>query len=237
MPASLETRASLEAGEEEEEEEEDEAEEKSKSVDSRSSSASTEATRGQGLGQRPGTAVDCIGRYLVDVGVVGATGQVGTKMLEILEERNFPVASLRLFASARSAGRLIEWKGTSIEVEDAATADYSGLDVALFSAGGSTSKELAPKVAAQGPVVIDNSSAWRGDPEVPLVVAGRDRALRRDGRDRSFGSHGVDAVGEVDKVGGGGGEHLIAPDLAILLGDAEHVAHHARVALGVDRLR
>jgi aspartate-semialdehyde dehydrogenase len=108
----------------------------------------------------------------LNVGIVGATGQVGTKMLEILEERNFPTASLRLFASARSAGRLIEWKGTQIEVEDAATADYSGLDIALFSAGGSTSKELAPKVAAQGPVVIDNSSAWRGDPEVPLVVAG-----------------------------------------------------------------
>ncbi|MEM7323686.1 MAG: aspartate-semialdehyde dehydrogenase [Actinomycetota bacterium] len=106
------------------------------------------------------------------VGVVGATGQVGTKMLEILEERDFPVASLRLFASARSAGRLIDWKGTQIEVEDAATADYSGLDIALFSAGGGTSRELAPKVAAQGPVVIDNSSAWRGDPEVPLVVAG-----------------------------------------------------------------
>lgn len=106
------------------------------------------------------------------VGVVGATGQVGTKMLEILEERNFPTASIRLFASARSAGRMIEWKGTQIEVEDAATADYTGLDIALFSAGGSTSKELAQKVAGQGPVVIDNSSAWRMDPEVPLVVAG-----------------------------------------------------------------
>ncbi|MEM7274675.1 MAG: aspartate-semialdehyde dehydrogenase [Actinomycetota bacterium] len=106
------------------------------------------------------------------VGVVGATGQVGTKMLEILDQRDFPVAGLRLFASARSAGRRIEWRGTEIEVEDAATADYTGLDVALFSAGGSTSKELAPKVAAQGPVVIDNSSAWRMDPEVPLVVAG-----------------------------------------------------------------
>ncbi len=107
-----------------------------------------------------------------NVGIVGATGQVGGKMLEILTERNFPIETLRLFASARSAGRKIEWNGTEIEVEDAATADYSGLDIALFSAGGSTSKELAPKVAAQGPVVIDNSSAWRMDPEVPLVVAG-----------------------------------------------------------------
>jgi aspartate-semialdehyde dehydrogenase len=108
----------------------------------------------------------------MNVGIVGATGQVGGKMLEILTERNFPIETLRLFASSRSAGRKIEWNGTEIVVEDAATADYSGLDIALFSAGGSTSKELAPKVAAQGPVVIDNSSAWRMDPEVPLVVAG-----------------------------------------------------------------
>lgn len=107
-----------------------------------------------------------------NVGVVGATGQVGTKMLEILARRDFPIETLRLFASARSAGRKIKWQGTAIEVEDAATADYGGLDIALFSAGGSTSKELAPKVAAQGPVVIDNSSAWRMDPDVPLIVAG-----------------------------------------------------------------
>ena len=108
----------------------------------------------------------------MNVGIVGATGQVGGKMLEILTERNFPIETLRLFASARSAGRKIEWNGTDIIVEDAATADYTGLDIALFSAGGSTSKELAPKVAAQGPVIIDNSSAWRMDPDVPLVVAG-----------------------------------------------------------------
>jgi aspartate-semialdehyde dehydrogenase len=108
----------------------------------------------------------------VAVGVVGATGQVGTKMLEILTERRFPVGTLRLFASARSAGRVIEWQGRQIEVEDAATADYAGLDIALFSAGGGTSKELAPKVAAAGVVVIDNSSAWRMDPQVPLIVAG-----------------------------------------------------------------
>lgn len=108
----------------------------------------------------------------LNVGIVGATGQVGGKMLEILTERRFPIAELRLFASARSAGRRIRWNGTEITVEDAATADYSGLDIALFSAGGSTSKVLAPQVAAQGPVVIDNSSAWRMDPDVPLVVAG-----------------------------------------------------------------
>jgi len=108
----------------------------------------------------------------VNVGVVGATGQVGTKMLEILAQREFPVGEMRLFASARSAGRKIEWQGRSIAVEDAATADYRGLDIALFSAGGGTSKELAPTVTAAGVVVIDNSSAWRMDAEVPLVVAG-----------------------------------------------------------------
>ena len=105
------------------------------------------------------------------VGIVGATGQVGAKMLEILAERGFPVDELRLFASARSAGRKLEWNGTEITVEDAAEADYSGLDIALFSAGKTTSKALAPKAAAAGAVVIDNSSGWRLDPEVPLVVA------------------------------------------------------------------
>ena len=103
----------------------------------------------------------------LNVGVVGATGLVGTMIREILAERNFPLASLRLFASARSAGKELD----GVVVEDAATADYSGLDVVLFSAGGSTSKALAPKVAAAGAVVIDNSSAWRSDPQVPLVVA------------------------------------------------------------------
>ncbi|MEW1779319.1 aspartate-semialdehyde dehydrogenase [Streptomyces sp. NPDC086777] len=101
------------------------------------------------------------------VGIVGATGQVGTVMRGILAERNFPVTELRLFASARSAGTVLD----GVTVEDAATADYSGLDIVLFSAGGATSKALAEKVAAQGAVVIDNSSAWRKDPEVPLVVS------------------------------------------------------------------
>ncbi|MBC3991880.1 aspartate-semialdehyde dehydrogenase [Streptomyces sp. AC563] len=105
------------------------------------------------------------------IGIVGATGQVGGVMLGILAERGFPVEQLRLFASARSAGRTLPWQDTEITVEDAATADYSGLDIVLFSAGGATSKALAPKVAAAGPVVIDNSSAWRMDPEVPLVVS------------------------------------------------------------------
>ncbi|MFD7706719.1 aspartate-semialdehyde dehydrogenase [Streptomyces sp. NPDC059786] len=101
------------------------------------------------------------------VGIVGATGQVGTVMRRILVERDFPVTELRLFASARSAGTVVD----GVTVEDAATADYSGLDIVLFSAGGATSKALAEKVASQGAVVIDNSSAWRKDPEVPLVVS------------------------------------------------------------------
>lgn len=101
------------------------------------------------------------------VGIVGATGQVGTVMRRILVERKFPVEELRLFASARSAGTVLD----GVTVEDAATADYSGLDIVLFSAGGATSKALAEKVAAQGAVVIDNSSAWRKDPQVPLVVS------------------------------------------------------------------
>ncbi len=105
------------------------------------------------------------------VGIVGATGQVGTVMRRILAEREFPADELRLFASARSAGSTIEWQGRDITVEDASTADYSGLDIVLFSAGGATSKALAEKVASQGAVVIDNSSAWRRDPEVPLVVS------------------------------------------------------------------
>ncbi|WP_328538730.1 aspartate-semialdehyde dehydrogenase [Streptomyces sp. NBC_00344] len=105
------------------------------------------------------------------VGIVGATGQVGTVMRKILAERDFPVDELRLFASARSAGTTLAWRSKGVTVEDAATADFSGLDIVLFSAGGATSKALAEKVAAQGPVVIDNSSAWRRDPEVPLVVS------------------------------------------------------------------
>ena len=103
----------------------------------------------------------------LNVGVVGATGVVGSAMLGILKERNFPIGKLRLFASARSAGKVLD----GVTIEDAATADFAGLDVVLFSAGGSTSKALAPKAAAAGAVVIDNSSAWRSDPEVPLVVA------------------------------------------------------------------
>ncbi len=109
------------------------------------------------------------------VGVVGATGQVGGVVRSLLSQRNFPIDDLRFFASARSAGTTLEWTGSDgqtreIVVEDAATADFTGLDIAIFSAGGQTSRDLAPKVAAAGVIVIDNSSAWRMDPDVPLVV-------------------------------------------------------------------
>jgi aspartate-semialdehyde dehydrogenase len=105
------------------------------------------------------------------VAVVGATGQVGTVMRRLLEERDFPLSQVRFFASARSAGTTLPWRGTEIVVEDAAEADVSGVDIALFSAGGATSKAIAEKYAAAGAVVIDNSSAWRMDPDVPLIVS------------------------------------------------------------------
>ncbi|MEA3540106.1 MAG: aspartate-semialdehyde dehydrogenase [Pseudomonadota bacterium] len=106
-----------------------------------------------------------------NVGIVGATGLVGGMMREILAERDFPIGALRLFASARSSGKTIPFRGNDVVVEDAETADFAGLDIVFFSAGGSTSRTLAPKAAAAGAVVIDNSSAWRSDPDVPLVVA------------------------------------------------------------------
>lgn len=105
------------------------------------------------------------------VAVVGATGQVGGVMRRLLDERDFPVGRIRYIASARSAGTSLPWKGADVVVEDIATADLSGIDIALFSAGGSTSKEHAPRFAEAGAVVVDNSSAWRMDPDVPLVVS------------------------------------------------------------------
>lgn len=92
-------------------------------------------------------------------------------MRALLAERGFPVDEIRFFASARSAGTTLPWAGGEVVVEDSATADFAGLDLALFSNGGAASRELAPKVAAAGAVVVDNSSAWRKDPEVPLVVS------------------------------------------------------------------
>ncbi|WP_179474090.1 aspartate-semialdehyde dehydrogenase [Mycolicibacterium vinylchloridicum] len=122
---------------------------------------------------------------MVNIGVVGATGQVGQVMRTLLEERDFPVTSVRFFASARSAGKKLPFRGQEIEVEDSETADPSGLDIALFSAGATMSRVQAPRFAAAGVVVIDNSSAWRKDPEVPLVVS--EVNFERDGRNRPKG--------------------------------------------------
>ena len=108
---------------------------------------------------------------MVNIGVVGATGQVGQVMRNLLEERDFPATSVRFFASARSQGKKLTFRGQEIEVEDASTADPSGLDIALFSAGATMSRVQAPRFAAAGAVVIDNSSAFRKDPDVPLVVS------------------------------------------------------------------
>jgi aspartate-semialdehyde dehydrogenase len=105
------------------------------------------------------------------VAIVGATGVVGRTMLSILEERSFPLADLRLMASSRSAGNRVDTKWGEIVVEDLAEADPSGIDIALFSAGAARSRGHAPRFAAAGAVVVDNSSAFRGDPEIPLVVA------------------------------------------------------------------
>lgn len=107
----------------------------------------------------------------VRIGVVGATGQVGGVMRTLLAERNFPADEVRFFASPRSAGKKLPWGDGEIVVEDAATADPTGLDIALFSAGATMSREQAPRFAAAGVTVIDNSSAWRKDPDVPLVVS------------------------------------------------------------------
>ncbi|MFD7073536.1 aspartate-semialdehyde dehydrogenase [Nocardioides sp. NPDC059952] len=107
----------------------------------------------------------------INLGIVGATGQVGVAVRQILLERGFPLGEVRFFASARSAGKTIEFGGRSVVVEDAAVADPAGLDIAIFSAGGATSKALAPKFAEAGVIVIDNSSAWRKDPSIPLVVS------------------------------------------------------------------
>jgi len=108
---------------------------------------------------------------MVNIGVVGATGQVGQVMRKLLEERDFPASSVRFFASARSEGKKLTFRGQEIEVENSETADPSGLDIALFSAGATMSRVQAPRFAAAGVTVIDNSSAWRKDPDVPLVVS------------------------------------------------------------------
>lgn len=108
---------------------------------------------------------------MVSIGVVGATGQVGQVVRDLLMSRSFPADTVRFFASSRSAGLSLLWGDSSIEVEDVATADPSGLDIAIFSAGGALSLERAPRFAQAGVTVIDNSSAWRMDTDVPLVVS------------------------------------------------------------------
>ena len=107
----------------------------------------------------------------VRVGVVGATGQVGSAICRLLTDRRFPVAELSLFASSRSAGRVVAWQDQKIVVQDVETADLSGLDIVLMSVGGQASRDLAPRFAATGATVIDNSSAWRMNDGVPLVVS------------------------------------------------------------------
>lgn len=104
------------------------------------------------------------------VAVAGATGAVGNEMLRILEEQEFPVASLKLLASSRSAGKTLDFRGESLHVEELRDDSFEGVDIALFSAGASPSRQFAPAAAESGCVVIDNSSGWRMDPEVPLVV-------------------------------------------------------------------
>ncbi|MCR6032457.1 aspartate-semialdehyde dehydrogenase [Nocardioides sp. zg-579] len=105
------------------------------------------------------------------IGIVGATGQVGVAMRQILEERGFPADEVRFFASARSAGTVLPFAGGEVTVEDASTADPSGLDIALFSAGATTSRAQAQRFVDAGVIVVDNSSAFRRDPDIPLVVA------------------------------------------------------------------
>ena len=105
-----------------------------------------------------------------DVAVVGATGAVGDTMIRVLEERNFPVGKFYALASERSAGKIVQFKGQNIRVENLATFDFSKVQIGLFSAGGSISEEFAPKAAAAGCIVIDNTSHFRYDADIPLVV-------------------------------------------------------------------
>ena len=109
-------------------------------------------------------------KKLWNVAVVGATGAVGTQMIECLEERNFPVGKIRFLASSRSAGKMLEFNGKPVEVEELTHDSFEGIDIALFSAGGARSEEFCPSAVKAGAVCIDNSSAWRMNQDVPLVV-------------------------------------------------------------------
>jgi len=106
----------------------------------------------------------------INIAVAGATGAVGNQMIRCLEEMNFPTHSVQLLASSRSVGRQLRFKGDLIDVKEMKADSFKGIDIALFSAGGGTSEKFAPFAAKDGCVVIDNSSAWRMDPQVPLVV-------------------------------------------------------------------
>src|SRR3984957_17830983 len=136
---------------------------------------------------------------MVAIGVVGATGQVGQVMRALLDERDFPATTVRFFASARSAGRKLAFRGQEIEVEDAAVADPSGLDIALFSAGATMSRVQAPRVAAGGGTGIDNSAGRRDD------VAGAGAAVRRG---RGHGDRQLVGLAQGSRraVGGLGGQ-------------------------------
>jgi aspartate-semialdehyde dehydrogenase len=105
-----------------------------------------------------------------NVAVVGATGAVGQQMIETLVKQNFPIKQLLLLSSARSAGKKVEVNGKEYIVQEAKPESFEGIDIALFSAGGSVSKELAPEAVKRGAIVVDNTSAFRMDPEIPLVV-------------------------------------------------------------------
>lgn len=107
---------------------------------------------------------------LFNVAVAGATGAVGNQMIACLEERDFPIKNLKLLATARSAGRKLRFKGEEIPVEELTETSFSGVDIGIFSAGGATSQKYGPVAAKDGCVVVDNSAAWRMDPEVPLVI-------------------------------------------------------------------
>jgi len=104
------------------------------------------------------------------IAIAGATGAVGNQMIACLEERSFPIETIKLLASSRSVGRKLDFRGDSVAVEELKESSFKGMDIAIFSAGGGISKKFAPVAAKDGCVVIDNSSAWRMDPEVPLVV-------------------------------------------------------------------
>jgi aspartate-semialdehyde dehydrogenase len=114
------------------------------------------------------------------LGIFGATGQVGRVMRTVLVERAFPADDVRFFSSARSAGTVLPWAGGEVEVEDARSADLTGIDIALCSTGATASRELAPRLAAAGAIVVDNTSAWRMDPDVPLVVPEVNAAALRE---------------------------------------------------------